>query len=880
MKTKKLLAILIAALLAFAPMNAVYATYNTSSETDQNALTELENLLAKAENARDNAEELLNDTREIIDENDLTHFEYGVDEKNIGDVADIVDAAANAVNTANDAVEQAQTAIDTAEEAIAIAETVREAAETAIKAAADAIGAAEEAIEAANEAIEAAHQAEEKFLEALNTLDDIEQIRQAEAEMIARRSDAIAAQVAAEEAIASKTSAETKAWNTTRDALSTAIAAYAEAVRSFEKAVTAEGIEAAAGQRLEAEQAVIEALEAQLYAFEMIVAANAAVDESNAANTIAETVIEATREAITHATNAAEAANAMADAVNKIITDVEDFIIDLITNQPGINDLRDAEDATFVDYVAFYYNFLREMAQTVFGVSNVGEPKSAEQFRNMTTAEFNAVLDTMNGWVEVILKHNAEAHAEYLLILEALEAAFRRAADGTPEAALSVGIPTANPITPITGGSNFTTEFRPHFENLLINFWTENRMHQDRDLKEKASEIADRGVLLTPGGQPWQMQSVTAGNRTTPPTFVPNGDGTFTFTTTWNVRADQQQSDRQYQQIIAIDWNRPANQGGGVISFVWILEGIYAPGQEINLIFTEEMVRSIQGYNANNNAGGTIVIKRIAFPEDLDSVVLQQLQSLPTTFATTRGAPAELDSSVLDVKLNGVEFAFAGFSMLGELPDRIPEETPTEEDPTEEVPTEEDPTEEDPTEEDPTEEDPTEEDPTEEDPTEENPTEEDPTEEVPTEENPTEDPPAIENPPVITLPPSIDTSTTEPIPPTTRSPVPIRTPLTVNAPPTPYETNETTMELTIIPQPQPTTQVLFPIDDTPLPLAAQTPNDENHLYLKDPQIPLEAMLPQTGLTNMSLVLATIGLYSSILLAIFALFAIRKLEKEL
>ncbi|MCL2422275.1 MAG: hypothetical protein FWD03_10495, partial [Defluviitaleaceae bacterium] len=319
----------------------------------------------------------------------------------------------------------------------------------------------------------------------------------------------------------------------------------------------------------------------------------------------------------------------------------------------------------------------REMAYRIFDYE-IGPAKTIADFENMTVQEFNDIINKMNAAVSMILAHNAEAYAEYQLILQALEAAFRRAADGTPEGAFPDPIFTDNPITSTTGGSHlFTPEFHPFFVNLLIARWNKYLMHQHLsadEMLQKAIGIANRGVLRRPDDSPWQMVSVVGGSN---PTFKPNSDGTFTFTTTWDVRADQQQQGHQYQQIIAIDWNRPASQGGGVVSFVWFLEGKYAPGQQINLIFTEDMMRSISGhnFNANGGSGGTIVIKRIAYQENLDEMVLYQLQSLPTTFANIPTASLVLEHSLNDVYLDFPEFGFAGFETeFDDFPDPIPDD--------------------------------------------------------------------------------------------------------------------------------------------------------------------------------------------------------------
>jgi len=206
----------------------------------------------------------------------------------------------------------------------------------------------------------------------------------------------------------------------------------------------------------------------------------------------------------------------------------------------------------------------------------------------------------------------------------------------------------------------FTNEFHPVFVNLLLAHWQNHNMHRtmsERELLQKAMDIADQGVLRRPDNTPWEMVSVVGGDN---PTFRPDGNGNFIFTTRWNVHFDQQPSG-QCQQIIAIDWNIP---GGGVHSYVWFLEGIYAPGQEINLIFTEAMLRSISGYtfNANGGRGGSIVIKRIAYQENLDQVLLQQFQMLPTTFATIPTVLFTMEHPNLgSVELQFAEFTFSGF---------------------------------------------------------------------------------------------------------------------------------------------------------------------------------------------------------------------------
>jgi len=644
--------------------SVAFTAHGSDSNGDASNESRLAELLEIVENARDAVEEKLDAIETIIADSNLSNFENGtVTNENIGEVADLVDGASDAAQAANEASEHVQKAIDAAEEALEIAQEAFEAAQDAIETAQNAIDAAEAAVEAANIAIQAAIEAEENFNKARNLLTNATLIRMAEEEVNRLREAAIAAQKAAELAIASKEAAGREVWESLSTALDAAIIAFEESIISFEKAVTQAEIEEAARQKIEANRAMADALYAQLNALSLTAIANAAIEHSNIVNTMAQAVIDTALETIHLAETAVESANYMIITVNKIIESVEEFIIGIISQQDGVVDIRNIKDATFVDYVSFYYNFLREMAIMVYGY-DIGPEKTAEDFKYMSVEEFNKVIDAMNKAVALILAHNAAAYAEYNAMLQAIETAFKHAAAGTPEAALPSPIRTSAPITPITGGGAnnhlFTNEFHPVFVNLLLTHWKDHNMHRnisEEELLKKATAIANQGVLRRPDDTPWEMVSVVSGNN---PTFRPDGNGNFIFTTTWSVNPNQQPSG-QCQQIIAIDWNIP---GGGVHSYVWFLEGIYAPGQEINLIFTEAMLRSISGhtFNENGGRGGSIVIKRIAYQEDLDQVLLQQLQALPTTFATIPTVPFTMEHPSLgDVELQIAEFTFSGF---------------------------------------------------------------------------------------------------------------------------------------------------------------------------------------------------------------------------
>ena len=659
-------AIILAISVAMITGSVTFTAHGSDSNGDTNYSNEsrLAELLEIVENARDAVEEKLDAIETIIADSNLSNFENGtVTNENIGEVADLVDGASNAAQAANEASEHAQTAINAAEEALEIAQEAFEAAQDAIEAAQDAIETAEAAVEAANIAIQAAIEAEENFNKARNILTNATLIRMAEEEMITRREAAIATQKAAEAAIADKEAAGREVWELLSAALDAALIAFEESITSFEKAVTQAEIEDAARQKIEANRAMADALYAQLNALSLTAIANAAIEHSNIVGAMAQAVINTALETIHLAETAVESANYMIATVNKIIESVEEFIIGIISQQDGVIDIRNIKDATFVDYVSFYYNFLREMALMVYGY-DIGPEKTAEDFKYMSVEEFNKVIDAMNKAVALILAHNATAYAEYNAMLQAIETAFKHAAAGTPEAALPSPIRTNAPITPITGGGAnnhlFTTEFHPVFVNLLLTHWKDHNMHRnmsEEELLKKATDIANQGVLRRPDGTPWEMVSVVSGNN---PTFKPDGNGNFIFTTTWSVHPNQQPSG-QCQQIIAIDWNIP---GGGVYSYVWFLEGIYTPGQEINLVFTEAMLRSISGhtFNENGGRGGSIVIKRIAYQEDLDQVLLQQLQALPTTFATIPTVPFAMEHpSFGDIELQIAEFTFSGF---------------------------------------------------------------------------------------------------------------------------------------------------------------------------------------------------------------------------
>lgn len=573
-----------------------------------------------AEEALGAVEAIVND--EIVNDalNELT--ETGppqVDGDNIEDAANVVNAAGNAVDEANNAIAAAEKAVEAAQGAIALAEKAQNVAEAIT--------------EAANEAIAEALLAEEAYREALLNSDDKDAIEAAELKMIEKRDAAMDAQEKADKAEAE---AKDAAWS----ALEKAIDAYVAAISEYESALEADTDAADAAQaKLAAEKAIAEALNAQLSADMATVYANA--------------VIRAANKAVGDANTASILAGDLAGAANEIILAVEDYIVEEIFEK-SFDDIRDMSNATYEEYLEAYYDGVITVAK-LYGIDVDAGFKDG----NPTVEGFYCEINRIIG---EILKYNEEAYAKYMAAQQRALDAYNRAHTGTPEPTFSEAIHCDGIILATVSGSGdgpyqgsyngrFTPEFTASFEKVLLNYWEANGMYQDltsEELKKKALEIAS--------GKALNMGTVSSPNfyeivNLTGQTFTKDSDGNYIYTMKWNT---DQGKGLDSQQVIAVDWYTKSGDPK-VVSYIFILEGKYEKGDEIQLIFTPEMYATMGNPSYNN-----FVVKRIAYDEPLGEIMMENLQMLPMLISVVPGL-AEGTSGIEDT------FAF-NFGAFKDMP--------------------------------------------------------------------------------------------------------------------------------------------------------------------------------------------------------------------
>jgi|GEM_PF-6835083 len=414
--------------------------------------------------------------------------------------------------------------------------------------------------------------------------------------------------------------------------------------------------------------------------------AQAAVNEYEAARLVVNPAIEAYIDAADVANAlkvevdaAHRLANDFLDYANTLIEPIQEYTIETLFAALDNPEVLANGTTSFDDFLEVYYQYVLYWADfydvTYTPISPV---------KGLSRDALIDLLDEIGRLVKLIMEANGlEYEAQYEAELARVIAAVERANAGTPEGARSNEIITNAEIInkSISGnGWNQTTTYRHTltngfkfgqertafdfagngFMNVLVDYWYTNEMHQpERNanetdaqyntryrnaLRDKAKTVADAGVLwrqddLSNGEQFYEQigsdkvsntwkggtgnknLSITWGD----PSYVNGTETNPTRGNRVNAGAGNGQNSN-VQQIIAIDWN---NTSRTVSSYVFILDGLYSPDQEINLEFTPAMRNSI--------SGNTVVVKRIAYVEDHQENMRLALAALPTEII---GVPA------------------------------------------------------------------------------------------------------------------------------------------------------------------------------------------------------------------------------------------------